>query len=148
MLYDNDRFVGYALVMTSEHARRARRLGSTVSDDALLLATLWIAPEARDRGMAKLLLQSVLHHAHGAGFRAIEAIGQRPVPDGGWCILPEAFLIENGFVVHHEHPVHPLLRLDLRRTVRWQDAMEHALEGVRSLLRGRERQPAPSPRGA
>jgi GNAT superfamily N-acetyltransferase len=141
MLVEQDEPVAYAVYMPADEAHRARRLGSTPSDDALVLATLWIAPEARGAGVASALLHSVLRHAHDAGLRAVEAIGAR---GEAWpCMLPEAFLIANGFVVHHNHPRFPLLRLDLRQTARWQGAMEHALEGVRSVLR-RERQPVPS----
>lgn len=142
LLVDRDQTVAYATYMPSEEAHRARRLGSTPSDDALVLATLWVTPSARGGGVASALLHSVLRHAHDAGLRAVEAIGARGEP---WpCMLPEEFLIANGFVVHHEHPRYPLLRLDLRQTARWQDAMEHALEGVRSVLSRRERQPVPS----
>ncbi|HSK91885.1 MAG TPA: GNAT family N-acetyltransferase [Euzebyales bacterium] len=134
--------VAYALYMPAEEAHRARRLGSTPSDDALVLATMWVAPSARESGVAKAMLHSVLKHAHDAGLRAVEAIGARG--DASPCMLPEPFLIANGFVVHHEHPSYPLLRLDLRQTARWQEAMEHALEGVRAALSRRERNPAPS----
>jgi GNAT superfamily N-acetyltransferase len=141
VLTEQEEPVAYALYMPADEAHRARRLGSTPSDDALVLATLWVAPEARGSGVAAALLHSVLRHAHDAGLRAVEAIGAR---GEAWpCMLPEDFLIANGFVVHHNHPRFPLLRLDLRQTARWQGAMEHALEGVRSVLR-RERQPVPS----
>jgi GNAT superfamily N-acetyltransferase len=141
ILVERDQPVAYATYMPADEAHRARRLGSTPSDDALVLATMWVTPEARGRGLASALLLNVLRHAQDAGLRAVEAIGAR---GQAWpCMLPEAFLIANGFVVHHNHPRYPLLRLDLRQTARWQDAMEHALEGVRSVLR-RERQPVPS----
>ena len=141
MLIERGETVAYALYMPADEAHRARRLGSIPSDDALVLATLWVAPSARGGGVASALLRGVLRHAHDAGLRAVEAIGARG--EASPCMLPESFLIANGFVVHHEHPSYPLLRLDLRQTARWQDAMEHALEGVRSVLR-RERQPVPS----
>jgi GNAT superfamily N-acetyltransferase len=142
ILVDHDETLAYALFMPADEAHRARRLGSTPSEDALVLATMWLAPSARGSGLAAALLHSVLKHAHDAGLRAVEAIGARG--DATPCMLPEDFLIANGFVVHHDHASYPLLRLDLRQTVRWQEAMEHALEGVRSVLSRRERQPAPS----
>jgi GNAT superfamily N-acetyltransferase len=141
VLTEGDQPVAFAVYMPAEEAHRARRLGSTPSEDALVLATLWVAESARGSGVTSALLHSVLRQAHDAGLRAVEAIGAR---GEAWpCMLPEAFLIANGFVVHHNHPRYPLLRLDLRQTARWQGAMEHALEGVRSVLR-RERQPVPS----
>jgi len=142
LIVEQGHVVAYATYMPAQQAHRARRLGTVPSDDALVLATVWVAPDARGRGVATALLHSVLRHAHDAGLRAVEAVGARGA--AAPCMMPEEFLIASGFVVHHEHPSYPLLRLDLRQTARWQDAMEHALEGVRSVLGRRERQPVPS----
>lgn len=141
LLVERDRTLAYAIFMPADEAHRARRLGSVPSDDALVLATLWVAPEQRGSGLAAALLHAVLRSAHEADLRAVEAIGARG--DASPCMLPEQFLLAHGFVVHHNHPRFPLLRLDLRQTARWHEAMEHAIEGVRSVLR-RERPPVPS----
>lgn len=142
LLVDHDRTLGFASFMPAEQGHRARRLGVRPSDDALLLATLWIDPAVRGSGLATTLLHRVLKHAHDTGRRAVEATGAR----GGAapCLLPEQFLLACGFVVHHQHPRFPLLRLDLRQTVRWQDAMENALEGVRAVLSRRDRRTVPT----
>ncbi|MBW3603331.1 MAG: GNAT family N-acetyltransferase [Actinobacteria bacterium] len=142
LLVDHDRTLGFASCMPAEQGHRARRLGVTPSDDALLLATLWIDPEVRGSGLATTLLHRVLKHAHDTGRRAVEATGARGA--AAPCLLPEQFLLASGFVVHHQHPRFPLLRLDLRQTVRWQDAMEHALEGVRAVLSRRDRRTIPT----
>ncbi len=142
VLREGDTTLGFATFMPAGQAHRTRRLGATPSDDALVLATLWVAPDARGAGVATTLLHRVLRRAHDAGLRAVEATGARDA--AAPCMLPEAFLVASGFVVHHHHPRFPLLRLDLRQTVRWQDAMEHALEGVRAALSRRERRTAPS----
>lgn len=134
--------LAYAITMPAAQAHRVRRLGSAPSDDALVLATLWVAPDARGHGLGRSVVVGVLRDAHDAGLRAVEAVGHRGPSSS--CVLPERFLVSVGFVVHHEHPRFPLLRLDLRQTVRWQDAMEHAIEGVRSVLTRRERSPVPS----
>lgn len=141
-LSQGDRMLGFAVCMPADHAQRVRRMGSAPSDDALVLATMWIDPAAREAGLGTVLLHAVLRRAHDLGLRAVEAIGQRV--DAGPCVLPEAFLVASGFVVHHEHPTYPLLRLDLRQTARWQDAMEHALAGVRRALTRPDRTPVPS----
>lgn len=143
MLRHDDRTLGFATCAPTWQAIRTRRLGSTPSEDALVLLTLWVAPEARGGGIATLLLHRVLRQAHDLGLRAVEATAAR-APDDVPCVLPESFLLASGFEVHHPHPTHPLLRLDLRQTARWQDAMEHALEGVRAALRRAERRPAPT----
>jgi GNAT superfamily N-acetyltransferase len=138
----DDETRAFVSFVPANQAHRTRRLGSVPSDDALVLTTMWVDPAVRGTGIASLLLQRVLKHAHDMGLRAVEATASRT--DGLPCLLPEAFLLAKGFVVHHHHPTHPLLRLDLRQTVRWQDAMEHALEGVRAVLGRRERRTAPS----
>lgn len=142
LLSDHGRTLGYATFMPAEQAHRTRRLGATPSDDALLLATLWVLPDVRGSGVATTLMHRVLKHAHDTGRRAVEATGARG--EATPCLLPEGYLLASGFTVHHEHPRFPLLRLDLRQTVRWQDAMEHALEGVRAALSRRDRRTVPT----
>lgn len=143
-VHDNQT-VGYAAYVPAEQARRSRRLGSVPSDDALVLTTLWVAPAARGTGLATAMLQRVLRNAHESGRKAVEATAARGAAEEARCILPESFLTARGFVVHHEHPRFPLLRLDLRQTARWQEAVDHAIEGVRAVLRRGERRPAPTP---
>jgi GNAT superfamily N-acetyltransferase len=147
VLYVDDAPVGYALFGPPDHFPRTRQLRRTASDDALLLATLWVAPDHREAGFAKTLLQSVLRETHRHGHKALEAYGARAAGSGDQlmtCLIPEDFLLANGFEVHHEDAEFPLLRLDLRKTVRWQESLGHALSGVMTVLSRRERAPAPS----
>jgi GNAT superfamily N-acetyltransferase len=141
LLRAEGRTLAFATFVPAEQAHRTRRLGSVPSDDALVLTTMWVDPDVRGTGIASAMLHRVLKHAHDHGLRAVEATATR---GDGPCLLPESFLLASGFVVHHQHVRHPLLRLDLRQTVRWQDAMEQALEGVRAVLRRRDRRTAPS----
>ena len=145
-LYFDDVAVGYATFAPPEHFPRARALPATVSDDALLLAALWIDPDHRDAGAAKMLLQSVLRETHRRGCKALEAYGARAANNGKQlmtCLVPEDFLLANGFEVLHDDAQYPLLRLDLRKTVRWQESVGHALSGVITALSRRERARAP-----
>lgn len=142
--YVDDRLVGYAMFAPPAHFPQVRGLGHAPSEDALLLAALWVDPDQRDAGLARLLLQSVLRETHRRGARALEAFGGRAGDALGTCLVPEGFLLSNGFAVLHDHARHPLLRLDLRQTVRWQESMGHALEGVLGAIGRRERAPAPS----
>jgi GNAT superfamily N-acetyltransferase len=145
-LYVDDEPVGYATFAPADHFPRVRSLNGAVSDDALLLATLWVAPAHRDTGAAKVLLQSVLREAHRRGHKAVEAYAARGASTGRslmTCFVPEEFLLANGFEVLSHHIDYPLLRLDLRKTVRWQESVGHALSGVITALSRRERAPAP-----
>jgi GNAT superfamily N-acetyltransferase len=143
-VYVDDVPVGYATFGPSAHFPRARHYGRP-SDDALLLATLWIDPMHRGQGLATMLLQSVVREVYRRGERALEAYGARSQLDvAGPCMVPETFLLSRGFQVVREHYGMPLLRLDLRQTLRWQE-VGHALGGVIQMLTRRERQPAPTP---
>jgi GNAT superfamily N-acetyltransferase len=144
VVYVDDLPVAYGLLAPGAHLPRVRRLGHMPSEDALLLATLWVHPDHREVGLAKVLLQSLLRETHRRGGRALEAYGVRSGPLPASCVLPEGFLLANGFTVLHDHAEHPLLRLDLRQTARWQESVSHAVEGVLSALGGRERAPAPA----
>lgn len=141
-VYVDDELVAYATFAPAVHFPQVRRLGPTVSEDALLLAALWVAPAQRDRGLAKVLLQSALRETHRRGSRALEAFGARAGETLGTCLIPEGFLLANGFELRQDHDSHPLLRLDLRQTVR--ESVGHALEGVLGVLARRERAPAPA----
>lgn len=147
-VFVDDHLVAYALFAPRDHFPRARRLGPAPSEDALLLATAWVEPAYRNAGLATILLQSVLREAYRRGARALECYGDRLRGDDlrmGTCVLPEGFLLERGFRLRQDHDEFPLLRLDLRQTVRWQESVGHALEGVVAALSGRERAPAPAP---
>lgn len=144
VIYVDDRPVAYGLFAPGDHFPRGRRLGHAPSEDALLLAALRVEPELREAGLAKVLLHALLRETHRRGARALEAYGVRGGVLPTSCVLPEGFLLANGFTVLHEHAEHPLLRLDLRQTVRWQESVSQALEGVVSALARRERAPAPA----
>jgi GNAT superfamily N-acetyltransferase len=155
---DGDRVVAFAVYGPRSHFPRARTLGPTASDDALLLATLWVDDDERGTGVGELLVRRVLREAAQRGARAVEAYARRepalvataarggadgsPVAPGG-CVLPEGFLVAAGFGLHHDHHAFPLFRLDLRSTVRWHESVGQALSGVRTALGRRERVPAP-----
>lgn len=143
VLYLGDRPAAYGLFAPGGHFPRVRRLGRVASDDAFLLAALWVRPDLRGAGLAKVLLHALLRETHRRGGRALEAYGQRTTAPDPRCLIPEAFLLANGFTVLHEHSDLPLLRLDLRQTARWQESIGHALEGVLSGLAARERARAP-----
>lgn len=143
VLYLGGRPAGYGLFAPPGHFPRTRRIGGSASDDALLLAALWINPEQRGAGLAKVLLHALLRETHRRGSRALEAYGSRLAVPPATCVLPETFLLRNGFSLLHDHAEWPLLRLDLRQTARWQSSVGQALEQVVSALTARERARAP-----
>lgn len=124
----------------------ARRLPPVpaASKDAVQLATVWVQPDRRSHGLGGLLLRSALRDALRARAAAVEAYGDRRWRERS-CLLPATWLLHSGFVIHREHPRTPLLRLELRRTVRWTESLEHAWEEV--LERLPRRAPVPMPDG-
>ncbi len=154
---EGDRVVAFAVHGPRSHFPRARTLGPTASEDALLLATLWVDDDERGTGVGELLVRRVLREAAQRGARAVEAYARRGGDDDrlgsfahggdarapGGCVLPEGFLVAAGFALHHDHHAFPLFRLDLRSTVRWHESVGQALSGVRLVLGRRERVPAP-----
>jgi GNAT superfamily N-acetyltransferase len=145
VVYVDSAPVAYGVFAPGSHFPRVRRLPHAPSEDALLLAALWVHPDMRSVGLAKVVLHALLRETHRRGAKALEAYGVRAGPLPSSCIVPEGFLIANGFSVLYDHAQHPLLRLDLRSTVRLQESVTHALEGVIAALAGRERAPAPAP---
>lgn len=136
--------MAFGLLAPGDQIARTRRLGRAPSEDALLLATLWVAPPVRQAGLARVLLQALLREVHEHGGRALEAYGARGGAALGTCVVPEGFLLANGFTVLAEDVRYPLLRLDLRQTARWQESVTQALEAVLRALPSRRRAPAPA----
>lgn len=113
------------------------------SDDALLLATIWVEPAFRGAGIGRQLVQAVAKEALRTEHRAVEAYGDRRHRDGA-CVLPGTWLLHEGFEVHREHPRYPLLRLEVDSIARWVEPLGHALEhALGRLARQRRTEPAP-----
>ena len=134
--------VAYALFGPAGQFPSRPALTPPASDDALLLATVWVSAVHRDGGLGRLLVQASIKDAVRLGLRAVEAYGDRRWMERG-CLLPATWLLHEGFEVHREHPRTPLFRLDTRRTLRWSESLEHALEEVLGRLPGRVAAPAP-----
>jgi GNAT superfamily N-acetyltransferase len=146
--------VGYALFGPARSFAPRATLAPARSPDALVLATVWIAPTHREHGLGRLLLQASVKEAIRQGRPAVEVHADHRWRDRS-CLLPATWLLHEGFVVHREHPRTPLLRLDVRRTARWSGPLEHAWDEVLARLPRRvpgtvrtgEQAPAPDASG-
>ena len=138
----DDEVVAYALFGPARQFPSRPLLVPPPSDDALLLATLWVSAVHREGGLGRLLVQASIKDAIRFGFRGVEAYGDRRWMERG-CLIPAMWLLHEGFEVHREHPRTPLFRLDTRRTLRWSGSFEHALEEVLGRLPRRVHSPAP-----
>lgn len=139
----DDEVAGYVLFGPSAAFLAARGVTRPQpSPEALLLATLWVAPERRGHGLGRLLLQATLREAVQRELPAVEAFGDRRWRDREG-ILPATWLLHEGFIVSQEHPRTPLFRLDVHRTARWAESLEHALEEVLGRMPRPVRVPQP-----
>jgi GNAT superfamily N-acetyltransferase len=132
------RLAGYALFAPSREFAPRGPLAPRPSPDALQLATVWVTPDLRGQGLGRLLLQSAIREAIRLDLEAVEVYADRRWRERS-CVLPATWLLREGFEVHREAPRIPLLRLETKRTARWAESLEAALEGLRLHL------PRPAP---
>ncbi len=102
----------------------------SASSDAAYLSYCFVVEGHRNRGLGSELVREVARDLVDRGYRAIEAVGDREW-DGSW-VLPELFLVSNGFVVVREDPRFPLLRFDLRDVAEPLRQAERAAVPLRS----------------
>lgn len=138
--YVHDELAGYVLFASADHFAPRLPPAPRTSDDALLLATIWVDGHHREQGVGRRLVQAAVKEALRLDLDAVEAYGDRRFREQD-CVLPAMWLLHEGFEVHREHPRYPLLRLETRRTVRWAEALEHAWDEVADRLP--RRSPAP-----
>lgn len=139
-----DAFAGYALFARADQFASRRPPAPLPSDDALLLATLWVDPRHRELGIGRRLVQAAIKEALRTDLAAVEVYGDRRFREHD-CVVPAMWLLHEGFEVHREHPRYPLLRLDTKRTARWTEAIEHAWDEVTDRLPRLKPKPAPTP---
>lgn len=145
-VYVDGDMAGYALFGRSKVFAPRSGAVPVPSEDALLLATMWVDPAHRDGGVGRLLVQAALKEAIRLDRRAVEAYGDRRHREAD-CVLPATWLLHEGFEIQSEHPRYPLLRIDTRRTARWADALEHAVEEVLDMIPKRVSVPVPDAGG-
>ncbi len=148
----DDELAGYVLFARPGVLSPRKAPAPQASEDALLLATIWVEPTMREHGIGRLLVQAALKEAIRLDLDAVEVYGDRRFREQD-CVLPAMWLLHEGFQVHREHPRYPLLRIDAKRTARWAETLEHALEDIRERIPRRVPVtgmpgPAPAPDGA
>jgi GNAT superfamily N-acetyltransferase len=142
--------VGYATYAPAELVDGALLLPTgPVSEDAVLLSAIWVAPEHRGGGLARMLVQGMARDLVRRGCGAVEAFGETRVGAHRSCVLPAEFLGRVGFRTVRPHVTTPRMRMDLRSTLRWREEVEQALEKLWGVVRPVPAVPRPSrPYGA
>lgn len=147
--------VGYAIYMPPRYAPGAHSFPTApVSDDAVLLTTVWIDPRYAGGGLGRMLVQGVAADLVRRGgrkgeIRALEAFGDVGPASGfhgSRCAAPAEFLARVGFKTHRPHPTAPRLRMELKSTISWRDEVEVAWERLLGAVRPKHQHaPAPAP---
>lgn len=117
-------------------------------DAAVLITCMHITPDARQRGLGKVLLQAALRELVSRGERTVQAYAT--VQHGSWDTSPMIgmeFLLRMGFTVARPHPSMPLMQLDLKSLAAWTENLESVLESLRIPLRVPAHTPMPNIRG-
>lgn len=109
------------------------------SPDGALLCCIYVVPEMRGRGLGKVLLTAVYRDLLKRRIKAIEAFGNRT---DKFPPAPLRFFLKNGFYVLRDDHRFPLVRLDLKAAVTWQENLQATLDAVRIPARAPARVPA------
>lgn len=104
--------------------RLSRFRCGTVSADAVYMSYCYVVSRRRGFGVGTEMVRAVGRDVVDRGFRAVESIGDREWSEG-W-VLPAPFLAANGFAVVRDDSRYPLMRLDLRKALEPQEAVESA----------------------
>jgi GNAT superfamily N-acetyltransferase len=133
--FDDGEIIGFVKYAPSALIPQARFFpAAPPSDDAVLIACLYVAEETRHLGLGKLLLHAALRDLHLRGERAVEAYAHAaPVAD--LPVMSIEFLLDQGFVVKRPHHEYPLLRLRLHSLATLTENVEAVLQSLQLPLR-------------
>lgn len=142
--YENKEPLGFVKYAPPRFFPQAASMAAGAPDDgAVLIACLHVAPDARDAGLGKVLLQAALRDLVSRGERAVEAYAASSVADRERSpFMTVEFLLRQGFMVSRPHPLNPLMRLELKSLATWTENLEAVLDALQ-LPRVGERIPAP-----
>lgn len=104
------------------------------SPDAVVMTDLWVAPEARNAGVGRMLIQAMARDLFVRQVNAVEAFGTHGTGTEG-CLLPAEFLGAVGFKTHRAHGTTPRMRMELRTARTWLSEVELAVERLVGAVR-------------
>lgn len=139
--------LGFVKYAPASAVPQARNMPSGPPDpSAVLLCCMHIVPDARQRGLGKVLLQAALRDLAQRGERVVQAYAAVGTVDYATSpVVGVEFLLRMGFTAARPHPTHPLMQLELKSLAAWTENLEAALEALRIPLRAREPRPMPTP---
>lgn len=136
LLYLGSDMVAHALYgPATSFPQTAHFAAGPVSADAVFLSCLLVREDARQHGVAKTLLQAIEKSLYCRHVKAIEALAKTSGLDNLSALGPVEFYLKNGFYIKHDHPLYPLVRLDLKTAIPWTLNLEAMLESLTLPLR-------------
>jgi GNAT superfamily N-acetyltransferase len=138
--------LGFIKYAPTRFVPQARLMPAGMPDpEAILITCMHIVPDARQRGLGKVLLQAALRDLTTRGERTVQAYATTQRVDYALSpVLGVEFLLRMGFTVVRPHPVLPLMQLDLRSLVTWTENLEAVLDSLRLPLRVPRGAPVPN----
>jgi GNAT superfamily N-acetyltransferase len=149
--FEDDEVLGFIKYAPSAYFPQSATFAAAPTDLSVpLIACLHISSDARHRGLGTVLLRSALSDLVSRGERRVEAFGfaEQAQRLDDMPMLGLAFLLRNGFTVSRPDPLYPLLKLDLKSLVVWQENLEAVLESLRFPLRVPDRAPVTWTKGS
>ena len=131
--------------------RVARCPAGPVSDDAVLMAGLRVAPEVRGTGLGKLLVVKAAADLMRREVGALEGfgtLGRIPGLRASECSVPTSFLVAQGFVTVRSRGGVSLHRLDLAATEGRHLDLEPLRRRIKALAKASPAAPSPWKRPA
>lgn len=143
---EDGKVLGFIKYAPAAYVPQARHMpAGTPSGRDVLITCMHITPDARQRGLGKVLMQAALRDLVTRGERSVQAYAT--VRHGAWDTSPVMgveFLLRMGFTVARPHPALPLMQLDLKSLVAWTENLEAVLESLRIPLRVSAGAPVPN----
>ncbi|MDO8886850.1 GNAT family N-acetyltransferase [Candidatus Oleimmundimicrobium sp.] len=130
LIYVNGRPVAYSQYAPPFYFSKIKNYtAAPLSGDAIFLSCLFVAPAYRGKGYGKDILIEIVKSLSKKGFKALETFGNKG--SKGKPSASYEFYLKNGFYVIRDNEKFPLMRLDFKSVVSWQEGFEVLLEGIK-----------------
>jgi ribosomal protein S18 acetylase RimI-like enzyme len=129
----DDELLGFLTLAPAAYVPRVGAFAATpMGPDAAMVTSVYVAPEQRQHGLGRQLVQSAAGLVARRDIRALEALGT--YHDGPSCMISAGWLEAVGFEVIRPHPVTPRMRMNLQSTVRWRPDLGAAWSRLTGLV--------------
>ncbi len=112
LLSVDDKIIGYATYAPPRYFPNLINYPVIPEPDVIIIACLFIFKKRnRETGFGSVLLNSVLENLEERNITAVQVIARKNSEDNP--AGPVEFYLKNGFVIQHDHPEFPILKMNL-----------------------------------